>query len=162
MNIEELNTVETSVETWQEFVEYSMNSEFYQQALDRVGPEKASAMTILHNYLLTFSAEEQAVIESDVHQFYKFAEGFIRELSPYRYNKNGYNNEVRSAFIGKIRQLLRRQKDEQGRVQYPKKYIFIRNIVKFCSSLNFIIRIHDEYKQFLFREMPQIQHQKNG
>ncbi len=158
--IDELNTVETSVETWQDFIEASMASEFYGIALQHTSDlELAASLTLLRNYLSIFASSEQKKIESDVEEFYKYAAGFISELSPYRYTKDGeYNEAIRAAFIGKIRTLLNAQKDEQGQVIDRARYIFIRTLVKFCSSLDYIIQVHDEYKKFLFRDLPQIQH----
>lgn len=157
MNIDELNTVTTSVETWLDFIDFSMQSDFYKNCSSRIGPEDAAAFTLLQNYIATFSPSEQKQIENDVHEFYRLAESFIRELSPYRYNKNGYNKTIRAAFIHKIKLLLNSQKDEKGKIIHREKYIFIRTIVKFCSSLNYIIFIHDKYKQYLFRVQPQYQ-----
>lgn len=155
--IEELNTVETSVETWEYFIDASMQSEFY--ALVRGHSrdvELAAALTLLRSYISTFSQEEQRRIESDVEEFYRYAKGFIKELAPYRYKKDGYNTAVRAAFIGKIRTLLAAQKNADGSIANPDKYTFIRTLVKFCSSLGYILTVHDKYKQFLFRDLPQL------
>ena len=140
--IEELNTVEPSVETWEYFIDASMQSEFY--ALVRGHSrdvELAAALTLLRSYISTFSQEEQRR---------------IKELAPYRYKKDGYNTAVRAAFIGKIRTLLAAQKNADGSIANPDKYTFIRTLVKFCSSLGYILTVHDKYKQFLFRDLPQL------
>ena len=158
MNIEELNTVETSVETWLDFCKISMESEFYKVVLERSDdPARAAALTLFRNYISTFSEEERTRLESDVEYFYKYALGFIDELAPYRYNKGHYNQEVRAAFLGKIKALLAAQKNSEGELLDKNQFEFIRTIVHFCSSLDFIIKIHDDYKTFLFREWPQIQ-----
>ena len=162
MNIDELNTVETSVETsvetWLEFCDFSMESDFYRLAFEHTGDaKKSAAFTLLRNYINTFAAGEKDRLQSDVEYFYKYASGFISELAPYRYSVDGYDVEIRGAYFGKIRQLLAAQKDHAGKVINSKRYDFIRTIVHFCSSLDFIIKIHDEYKQFLFREFPQIE-----
>ena len=163
LQIDELNTVETSVETWDDFIQASMQSGFYHQALGHTNdPELAASLTLLHNYIAIFAPEERARIESDVQVFYRYAKGFIDELSPYRYNADGYNKRVRAAFIGKIRSLLKAQKDPAGRVINNEKYTFIRTLVKFCSSLGYIITVHDRYKQYLFRDLPQIQNTRRG
>ncbi len=137
-----------------------METEFYQVALERTGdPREAAGLTLLRNYISTFAPDERERLESDVEYFYKYADGFIKELAAYRYSKSGYDSEVRALFFGKIRALLDEQKDDQGRVVDRNKYEFIRSIVKFCSSLDHIIQVHDRYKTFLFREMPQIREQ---
>lgn len=158
--IDELNTVETSVETWRDFIELSMNSEFYTLVRRHTGDnELAAALTLLRNYISIFSEEEQRRVENNVEEFYRYAQGFINELSPYRYSRSGYNDRVRSAFIGKIRTLLRGQKEPSGRIINPERYTFIRTLVRFCSSLEYIISVHDRYKQFLFRDWPQLKSQ---
>lgn len=155
-SIEELNTVETSVDTWAYFIDTSMASNFYRNAREYTGNvELAAALTLLRSYISTFTREEQSRIEGDVDEFYRYAEGFIKELAPYRYRKEGYNIAIRAAFIGKIRTLLAAQKDANGKVLNEDKYIFIRTLVKFCSSLDYILSAHDRYKQYLFRELPQ-------
>ncbi|MEQ9365626.1 MAG: hypothetical protein RIF32_15380 [Leptospirales bacterium] len=156
--IEELNTVETSVETWEYFIDASMDSNFYQLAREHTrNLELAASLTLLRSYISTFSPEEQKRIESDVEEFFRYAKGFISELAPYRYKKGGYNKAIRAAFIGKIRTLLAAQKNPDGTVLNRDKYIFIRALVKFCSSLGYIVNVHDKYKQFLFRDLPQLQ-----
>ena len=157
LKIAQLNTVETSVDTWTDFIEASMTSEFYDAALKHTTDlELAASLTLLHNYLSTFGEDEQRRIESNVEEFYKYAEGFINELAPFRYSQDGYDEDIRAAFIGKIRSLLAAQKDEAGKVIHEDKYIFIRTLVKFCSSLDYIISVHDRYKQYLFRDLPQL------
>ncbi|MCR9144350.1 MAG: hypothetical protein NXI24_19035 [bacterium] len=156
--IEELNTVETSVDTWEYFIDVSMESNFYQKALAHTGDQElAASLTLLRSYISTFTLEEQKLIEGDVEEFYRYAKGFIKELAPYRYKKEGYNIAVRAAFFGKIRTLLASQKDAKGKIANHDKYIFIRTLVKFCSSLGYILNVHDKYKQFLFRDLPQLQ-----
>lgn len=156
LSIEALNTVETSVETWLDFCNESMKSQFYRVALERTrDPQQAAAMTLLRNYIGTFAKTERARLETDPEYFYKYAKGFIDELAPYRYHAAGYDADVRAAFIGKIRSLLRAQKDGH-RLLNQNQYDFIRTIVRFCSSLAFICQVHDQYKRFLFRELPQI------
>ena len=149
--------METSVETWLDFCNASMASQFYQVALERTqDSELAAAMTLLRNYIGTFAEAERARLEADAEYFYRYAKGFIDELAPYRYSPAGYDRDVRSAFIGKIRSLLEAQRDSSGQTINQNLYVFIRTIVRFCSSLAFIVRIHDQYKRFLFRELPQI------
>ena len=157
LTIDQLNTVDTSVQTWLDFIEVSMASGFYETAYKRNrDAEEAAAFTLLRNYISTFAPEERSKLESDVEYFYKYAEGFINELAPYRFNKQGYVKNIRAAFLGKIKTLLREQKDENGKIKDPDRYVFIRTIVQFCSSLDYIVKIHDRYKEFLYREMPQI------
>lgn len=156
LTIDELNTVETSVSTWIDFIDGSMNSEFYKIALARGGnAEEAAALTLLHSYLSTFLHEERRKVEKDVELFYHYAKGFIDELAPYRYHAAGYHANIRASFMGKIKSLLAAQK-KNGKIVDRERYTFIRTIVKFCSSLDYIIRIHDRYKAFLFRELPQV------
>jgi len=157
VEIEKLNTVATSVESWLEFCEYSMQTPFYRLAMERLkDPEKAAALTLLRSYLSTFSQLERLRLERDAEYFYGYARGFINELATYRYSKDGYDHAVRAVFIGKIRKLLNEQKGESGAIKDYARYVFIRTIVRFCSSLAYILEIHDLYKEFLFRELPQV------
>ncbi|MBX7058261.1 MAG: hypothetical protein K1X75_09345 [Leptospirales bacterium] len=156
-SVEQLNTVETSVDGWRAFIEESMQSDFYRLARERTGSaDQAAALTLLRNYLSTFSPQEQRKLETNVEEFYRYAQGFINELAPYRYSNSGYDQRVRSLFIGKIRILLAEQKDSEGQLVSPERYAFVRTLVRFCSSLQFIVQVHDDYKQFLFRELPQL------
>ncbi len=157
LDIDQLNTVDTSVQTWLDFVDASMTSGFYDLAYARNhDAEEAAAFTLLRNYIGTFAPGERRRLESDVEYFYKYAEGFINELAPYRFNPKGYIRTIRAAFLGKIKILLREQKDAAGKIKDANRYVFIRTIVRFCSSLDYIIEIHDRYKEFLFRELPQV------
>ncbi|MBI3394842.1 MAG: hypothetical protein HY042_03310 [Spirochaetia bacterium] len=162
LHIEDLNTVETSVQTWMDFIEFSMKSDFYKLALERTGNvESAASLTLLNSYLRTFEESERERAVQDVEVFYGYAKGFISELAPYRYHKEGYKPDVRAAFMGKIRALLAAQMSE-GQVKDRERYTFIRTIVHFCSSLDYIIKVHDKYKQFLFREIPQVRGKTPG
>mgnify|MGYP000944218814 FL=1 len=57
--------------------------------------------------------------------------------------------------MSKIKALLRAQKNPDGSYKDKERYIFVETIVRICSSLDFIIKVHDDYKEFLFRELPQ-------
>lgn len=156
LTLESLNTVETSVETWIDFCTASLQSDFYRLTLQKTGSiERAAALTLLNNYISTFSPSERERLERDAEFFYGYARGFIEELAPFRYSKSGYDPGVRSAFMSKIKALLRAQKNPDGSYKDKERYIFVETIVRICSSLDFIIKVHDDYKEFLFRELPQ-------
>jgi hypothetical protein len=156
LKLEHLNTVETSIQTWMLFCTESLKSDFYRFALEKTGDvNRAAALTLLRNYLSTFSPTERARLETDAEFFYGYAKGFIEELSPFRYNNAGYDRAVRGLFLAKIRALLQSQKDASGKVKDREFYVFVQNIVRICSSLDYILKVHDDYREFLFREMPQ-------
>ncbi len=156
LTLEALNTVETSVDTWVLFITESLKSDFYRLAKEKTGDiERAAALTLLNNYISTFSPRERERLERDPEFFYGYARGFIEELSPFRYSKGGYDRDVRSAFLSKIKALLRAQRNPDGSFKDEERYVFIQNIVRICSSLDYIIKVHDDYKEFLFRELPQ-------
>ncbi|MBL8018950.1 MAG: hypothetical protein JNM27_04715 [Leptospirales bacterium] len=156
LKLETLNTVETSVETWTLFCAESLKSEFYKVARAKgASLERAASLTLLRNYLSTFSETERERLERDAEFFYGYARGFIEELSPFRYSKVGYDQDVRALFLSKIKTLLRAHRNPDGSIKDEEGYVFIRTIVRICSSLDFIIKVHDDYKKFLFREMPQ-------
>lgn len=156
LKLEHLNTVETSIQTWMLFCTESLKSDFYRFALEKTANmNRAAALTLLRNYLSTFSDSERARLETDAEFFYGYAKGFIEELSPFRYNPSGYDRNARGLFLSKIRALLRSQKNEDGKIKDKEFYVFVQNIVRICSSLNYILKVHDEYREFLFRDMPQ-------
>lgn len=156
LKLEHLNTVETSIQTWIMFCTESLGSDFYRFALEKTGSvDRAASLTLLRNYLSTFSESERARLETDAEFFYGYAKGFIEELSPFRYSASGYNRDARGLFLSKIRALLRGQKNPDGSIKDKEFYAFVQNIVRICSSLNYILKVHDEYREFLFREMPQ-------
>jgi len=157
LKLEKLNTVETSVETWMVFITESLKSDFYSFARERTGDiTRAAALTLMRNYVSTFSPSERERLEKDAEFFYGYAKGFIEELSPFRYSQSGYDKEVRSLFLAKIRTLLRAQRNPDGSIKDKERYVFVETIVRMCSSLDFILKVHDDYKQFLFRELPQV------
>ena len=68
-----------------------------------------------------------------------------------RYRKSGYyDRDTRSLFLGKIKAVLRAQKEE-GKIIRPVRYLFLTHVVRFCSNLPFIIESYDMYKDYLFR-----------
>lgn len=151
--IDELNTISTSIDTWLEFCDICLKSEFYDIAFKKTGnAQLAAALTLLHNYIHTFRPEERIRLENEDDYFYKYAESFINELAPFRYNKNGYNTKMRTRFLGKIRFLLVAQKDEKGNIINKNQYEFIRAIVRFCSSLRYIIKVFSTYKKLFVGE----------
>lgn len=157
LSLEKLNTVETSVEIWLDFVDVCMSSDFYEVAIERTHDhEKSAALTLLRNYLGTFEEGERKRIEDSPELFYHYANGFINELSPYRYKKDGYDKDIREAFLSKIKTLLSQQKDKNGVIIHKDRYVFIRTIVKICSSLDYIIKIYDYYRKYMFREFAQL------
>lgn len=156
LKLEHLNTVETSIQTWMLFCTESLKSDFYRFALEKTkDTNRAASLTLLRNYLSTFSESERARLETDAEFFFGYARGFIEELSPFRYSPSGYNKDARGLFLAKIRALLRSQKDASGKIKDKEFYVFVQNIVRICSSLDYILKVHDDYREFLFREMPQ-------
>ena len=158
----ELNTVETSLESWQEFIEASMASDFYKQSYELSGDtEKAASLTLLHQYINIFEKDARKKVLEDVEVFYGYAKGFIEELAPYRYNSKSYNAHVRSLYLSKIRKLLRQERARDGKIRDKKHYAFVRALVKFMSSLDYTIAVYDRYKEYRFRILSQIHSNKN-
>lgn len=151
-DISRFQTVEASIESWMDFVEYALASDFYKEALEKLGDaNRASRITLLWTYLNTFSERDRKKAEGDAEFFYFYAKGFIDELATCRYRKDGYyDRDTRSLFLGKIKAVLAAQK-EQGRMIRPIRYLFLTHVVRFCSNLDFIIQSYDMYKDYLFR-----------
>ena len=151
-DITRFQTVEASIESWMDFVEYALASDFYKEALDKLGdPNRASRITLLWTYLNTFSEKDRIRAEEDAEFFLFYARGFIDELATCRYRKEGnYDSETRSLFLGKIKAVLRAQ-TEEGKIVRPVRYIFLTHVVRFCSNMTFIIESYDMYKDYMFR-----------
>ena len=153
-----LNTVETSVVGWQDFIEASMASDFYKQSYEVSGDiEKAASLTLFHQYINIFEEDTRKDLLDDVEVFYGYAKGFIEELAPYRYNSKGYDAPMRSLYLGKIRKLLRKERKKNGEIRDKKHYQFVRALVKFLSSLDYVIEVYDSYKEYRFRILSQLQ-----
>ncbi len=157
LKLDELNTVETSVSTWQDFIDASMQSDFFCQAYEITGNiKKAASLTILDQYIRIFEESTSTEALEDEKVFYGYAKGFIEELAPYRYNKAGnYKADTRALFLGKIRKLLRQQKDKNNLLIDENRYEFIRVLIKFLSSLNYILQVYSSYKEYRFTILPQ-------
>lgn len=156
LKLDQLNTVETSIQTWMLFCTESLKSGFYKKVLEKTGDmNRAAALTLMRNYLSTFSESERMRLEQDPEFFLGYAKGFIEELSPFRYAKEGYDRGIRTLFLSKIRALLQSQKNPDGSIKDKEFYVFVRNIVRICSSLDYIVKVHDDYRKYLFRELPQ-------
>ena len=161
-NPNELNTAETSVKGWQDFIEACMASEFYKQSYELSQDiEKAASLTLLHKYINIFEEEERQKVLEDAEVFYEYANGFIEELAPYRYNSKGYDARIRTLYLSKIRGLLRKERDRKGKIRDQKRYEFVRVLVKFLSSLDYAIAAYDRYKEYRFRTLSQIQSNEN-
>lgn len=151
-DITRFQTVEASIESWMAFVEYALASDFYKEALEKLGDAgRASRITLLWTYLNTFSEKDRRRAEEDPEFFYFYARGFIDELATCRYRREGYyDHDTRSLFLGKIKAVLRAQMEE-GKVVRPVRYLFLTHVVRFCSNLSFIIESYDMYKDYMFR-----------
>ena len=159
VNINQVHEVETSIKGWQTFIDASMASDFFQEAYENTkNIEKATALTLLDQYISIFEKDLQKKILEDVEVFYSYAKNFIEELSPYRYNKKGYDATVRTIYISKIRKLLQQQKNAEGKIIDIARYEFIRTLVKFLSSLSYVIAVHDNYREYRYRIYPQLHH----
>lgn len=148
-------SVESTIESWMDFCQESIRSPFYQHALASTGNrEKAAALTLFWLYLNTFPDSDRERIENDPDLFLEYARSFIRELAPFRYKREGYNRAGRKLLLGKIRRVSREFRS--GDPSDQEMLTFFRNIVRFCSSLDFIVHAYDEYRSHRFRNRPDI------
>lgn len=158
MDIKQFQAVEASIESWLEFCNYALTSDYYKNALESMkNREKAARVTLLWTYLNTFSEKDRKLAEEDVELFYRYAKGFIDELAMARYRPGGYDRDTRAVFLGKIKSVLRAQKSEDGNVHNEDMYLLLKNIVRFCSNLEFIIESYDLYKDHMFRRRPAVE-----
>ena len=150
------SVLEHSVEGWNTFIEEGLGSSFYRTARDIIEPHSAADITLLKHYLDTFFPEDRERLEQDVEFFYRIAMGFIQELSPFRVGGSSYEPVCRAVFLGKIRSLLREERDEKGHIKNPDHYLFLESTIRMCCSLNRIIGAWDRYREFMFRIYPQL------
>ena len=156
---DELSTVEANVETWKDFIEASVNSNFYKTAYAATkNVKQAAALTLLNQYINIFEEPIRKEILSNVEVFYSYAQGFFEELVLYRYNPKGYDVHIRTLYLGKIRELLRHHKTPEGNIVDPEHYEFTRTLIRFLSSFDYIISTYDLYKEYCFRILPQYLH----
>lgn len=149
-NLKELNTVQTTESSWRDFVEYSIGTDFYKRAIESTQDiQRAIDLTLLSDYLDTFSSDEKKKILEDRSVFMQFAQGFVSMLSETRFSHNGYNKTHRAYFLGMIKRLLQEQKDSKGMVEDRERFLFYRSIVRFCSSVEYVTKVYEDYKSYL-------------
>lgn len=156
-DIKQFQAVEASIESWMDFCEYALTSEYYKNALESVKDrETAARVTLLWTYLNTFSVNDRKMAEEEPEVFYRYATGFIDELAMARYRPQGYDKDTRAVFLGKIKKVLKAQKGPDGELSNPDMFLFLKTIVRFCSNLDFIITSYDHYKDHMFRHRPAV------
>ncbi|MCE9499079.1 MAG: hypothetical protein K8R21_00945 [Leptospira sp.] len=152
MNLNDLNTIKTTEDSWRDFVLYSISSDFFKEVRGRTSTiEEAISLTLFNNYLNTFPKEEQERLLNDKAAFMVYAKGFVEILSEYRFSKKSYDKSTRAGFLGMIKNLLREQKDSSGKMKDEVKYTFYHSIVQFCSSLEFIELVYERYRAYIFQ-----------
>ena len=147
LNLQELNTVETSVATWREFIESSLQSEYFKKSYEKnKNIKEVASLTIFESYISTTQDDLKKDLLQDERHFKKYTETFLNELVPYRYNTNGYDTRMRTVFFSKIRTLLRECKDKDGSYKNTLRYEFTRALLKFLSSEKYLFDTYMKYK----------------
>ncbi len=152
-----IKAVDSTLETWHDLIEFCISSEFYKSCLEHQYSKKISAkMTLVWAYLLTFSYNQRMKLHDDPEYFYHYASSFVRELSPFKYNKNGYDAEGRKIFLKKIKSVLKALKHNQDDNLNVDRYIFLEQIIHLFSDVNKFCDAYDLYKNFMFRFRPKL------
>lgn len=147
--------VDEMLSSWMEYIDFCKDSSFFKAARrDGIKLHDATILTLLWSYLSTFSMADRHRIENDSELFYYYANGFLTELSPFRYHPKGYDRKTRTLLLGKIRHILKHslQNPEREREQYE----FFCAIVRFTSSEDYIYKAYDLYRRYIFRFRPKI------
>ena len=147
LNIRELNTIETSVETWHTYINESLDSDYFKNNLTKISNiNDLAALTIFYQYLSIFDQDLQKKVLNDINLFKKFLKGFYTSLVPYKYSSKGYDKKIRAKFFSRIRVLLNQNKNENGTIKDVNRYIFTKTLLKFLSSEKFMLDIYTKYK----------------
>ncbi|MGJ4747267.1 hypothetical protein ACQV5M_12980 [Leptospira sp. SA-E8] len=151
MSLLELHKIQTTKSSWQDFVEYSIQTPFYTETKAKTQSlVEAIQLTLFHDYLSTFSAEEKSEFLSSPDAFQASAQKFVNILEGVRYSQSGYNQKERSLFLGMLKSLLKEHKvDENGERKELERYHFYRCIIRFCSDKDYIFRVYEKYKSYL-------------
>lgn len=153
-----IRSVDETLQSWMDYIRYCKDSNFYRAARrDGISPQDSAVLTLLWTYLNTFSLRDRERIENDVDSFYFYAKGFLNELSPFRYNRNGYDRTMRAIFLGKIRAVLKDVKAAALHEDGQETYEFLCAIVRYTSSEDYICRAYDLYRRYIFRFRPKVQ-----
>lgn len=152
-----IQAIDSTLKTWEDLIDFCIHSEFYQKCLEyNYSKEISAKMTLVWAYLLTFSYNKRLELEHNPEVFYFYASNFIKELSPFRYNKNGYNREGRKILMGKIKSVLKYLKSNQEVILNQDRYIFLEQIVHLFTSEDKFCSAYDLYKNFIFRNRPKL------
>lgn len=163
MSREELSQiVQASIDGWAIFIETGLSSEFYREASERVGPQRAARVTLMYLYLSTFAHEERSRLETDVDYFLYYATGFLRELflplPAETDERNEFRRSSRLIFIRAMRRIFQSSPGETRRSNRSDPHLFMRTMLSLCASVSGIVDAWDDYKEYMFRFYPQLHH----
>lgn len=151
-----IKAVDSALETWHDLIEFCIKSEFYKNCLENRYSKKISAkMTLVWAYLLTFPHYDRIRLENDPEFFFQYASSFVKELAPFKYNKDGYNKEGRTIFLKKIKSVLKALKRNYDPLN-EDRYIFLQQIIHLFSREDKFCEAYDLYKNFIFRFRPKL------
>lgn len=152
-----IQAINSTLETWIDLIDFCVQSEFYKKCLEYNYSKKISAkMTLVWAYLLTFSFYQRVQLEENPEMFYSYCSSFIKELSPFRYNKQGYDQQGRKIFLAKIKSVLKHLKNNQSDPINQDRYIFLEQIIHLFTSEEQFCLAYDLYKNFMFRVRPKL------
>lgn len=130
-------------------MEYSIQTPFYRETKVKTHSlVEAIQLTLFHDYLSTFSDAEKRDFLNSPDTFRASADKFVNILEGVRYSVEGYDRKERGLFLGMIRSLLLEQKSSEGEIEDLERYHFYRCIIRFCSNLDYILRVYEKYKEY--------------
>lgn len=135
---------------WLLFINEAMSSDIFLNTIqDGHTIDEAASIVLLDNYFHALSHDQKESFLKDESQFYNGSKEFVGIMKPFKYQANhSYDHAVRSAYMGMIKRLLASQK-HQKETNNRWRYHFIRNVVKFTSSADYILKAYRLYKKYL-------------
>lgn len=148
MNLQDIQGSEVTEATWLNFINNAMASDIYHEVIAKTGDSSlAAAVILLDSYFDGLSNEEKVLLLRNEELFAGFAEQFTALVQGIRYDKNGYDRQLRQSYLAMIKKLLRQQYQD-GKLKYNNRYEFIKTVVKFTSEANFVLECYNRYKNF--------------
>lgn len=139
--------VEASMEGWRVFILTGLDSDFYREARSRCNAaEDAAAVTLLHLYLMSFTAEERERLLADMDVFLHYAHGFLRELYPPRAQTPEFRRLTRQVFMRSMKQIAAEER-RVGPTALADAHCFMRAMFRISRSLDAITAAWNDYRR---------------
>ena len=147
-SILQLQGQNASFDKWKSYIVNAMQSALFKNAIDKgLTVESAASIVLLDDYFSSVSKEVKALYLKSIPEFAAATKEFIEKMKPFKYNKNKLHNvDERKRYVLLIRRLL---KDVNRDTAIGEdNYHFIRSVVRFTSSADYIMKSYHIYKKF--------------